>query len=77
MVLLLVLGPMLLPEYRDPDAGRLDLASALLSLAAALSFVYGLKRAAEAGFGADAIGATAAGVGLAPCSCADSAARDL
>ncbi|AZG76701.1 MFS transporter [Methylocystis rosea] len=65
MVLLLVLGPVLLPEYRDPNAGRLDLASALLSLAAVLSFVYGLKRAAEAGFGADAIGAMAAGVALA------------
>ena len=28
MALLLVLGPIVLPEYRDPDAGRLDLASA-------------------------------------------------
>ena len=34
MVLLLVLGPMLLPEFRDPEAGRLDLLSAALSLAA-------------------------------------------
>ena len=31
MALLLVLGPRLLPEYRDPNAGRLDLASAALS----------------------------------------------
>ena len=30
MALLLVLGPRLLPESRDPDAGRLDLASAAL-----------------------------------------------
>ena len=37
MVLLLVLGPLLLPEYRDPDAGRLDLLSAALSLAAVLA----------------------------------------
>ena len=28
MALLLVLGPRVLPEYRDPDAGRLDLVSA-------------------------------------------------
>ena len=28
MGLLLVLGPIVLPEYRDPDAGRLDLPSA-------------------------------------------------
>jgi DHA2 family multidrug resistance protein-like MFS transporter len=65
MVILLVLGPMLLPEYRDPKAGRLDLASALLSLAATLSFIYGLKRAAEAGLGVDSIGPMAAGVTLA------------
>ena len=65
MVLLLILGPMLLPEYRDPDAGRLDIVSALLSLTAVLSFIYGLKRAAEAGIGADSVGTMAAGVTLA------------
>ena len=50
MVLLLVLGPMLLPEYRDPNAGRLDLASVALSLVAVLTTVYGLKQIAEHGF---------------------------
>lgn len=49
MVLLLVLGPVLLPEYRDPDAGRLDLTSAGLSLAAVLPVIYGLKRIAANG----------------------------
>src|SRR5688572_17909033 len=49
MVLLLVLGPVLLPEYRDPKAGRLDLFSAGLSLAAVLCVIYGLKRIAEDG----------------------------
>ena len=28
MAALLILGPRVLPEYRDPDAGRLDLVSA-------------------------------------------------
>jgi DHA2 family multidrug resistance protein-like MFS transporter len=51
MALLLVVGPLLLPEFRDPDAGRLDLASAGLSLAAVLLMIYGLKRIAEAGLG--------------------------
>ena len=46
---LLVLGPALLPEFRDPDAGRLDLRSAGLSLAGVLGVVYGLKRIAEDG----------------------------
>ena len=51
MVLLLVVGPVLLPEFRDPKAGRLDLVSAGLSLAAVLSVIYGLKRVAEGGAG--------------------------
>ena len=51
MALLLVLGPILLPEYRDPQAGRLDLVSAGLSLAAVLLVIYGLKRIAQDGPG--------------------------
>ncbi|MCA1572645.1 MAG: MFS transporter [Chloroflexi bacterium] len=51
MALLLVLGPRVLPEYRDPDAGRLDLLSAAMSVAAVLAVIYGLKEAAQTGFG--------------------------
>jgi MFS transporter, DHA2 family, multidrug resistance protein len=51
MLLLLVLGPALLPEFRDPAAGRLDLLSAGLSLASVLAVIYGLKRMAEHGPG--------------------------
>lgn len=51
MVLLLAAGPALLPEYRDPEAGRPDLWSAGLSVAAVLSVIYGLKRMAEDGLG--------------------------
>lgn len=49
MVLLLILGPVLLPEYRDTRAGRLDPASVVLSLAAILPVVYGLKELAKDG----------------------------
>jgi MFS transporter, DHA2 family, multidrug resistance protein len=49
MVLLLVAGPILLPEFRDPKAGRLDLVSAALSLIAVLSVIYGLKQIAQDG----------------------------
>jgi DHA2 family multidrug resistance protein-like MFS transporter len=49
MVVLLVLGPRLLPEYRDPEAGRLDLRSATLSVAAVLAAIYGLKQLAQDG----------------------------
>jgi DHA2 family multidrug resistance protein-like MFS transporter len=51
MALLLVLGPLILPEYRDPDAGRLDLLSAALSLVAVLAVIYGLKQIAQDGLG--------------------------
>jgi DHA2 family multidrug resistance protein-like MFS transporter len=51
MAVLLVLGPVLLPEFRDPDAGRLDLPSAALSLAAVLAVIYGLKQLAQGGPG--------------------------
>jgi DHA2 family multidrug resistance protein-like MFS transporter len=49
MVLLLILGPRMLPEYKDPNAKRLDLQSAAMSLAAILSIVYGLKEIALEG----------------------------
>ena len=47
MLMLVAIGPFLLPEFRDPDAGRLDLASAALSLVAILAIIYGIKRIAE------------------------------
>ena len=47
MVMLLALGPRLLPEYRDPNPGRLDLISAVLSLVSVLAVIYGIKRIAE------------------------------
>ena len=50
MALLLVLGP-LLPEFRDPGAGRLDLVSAALSVAAVLAVIYGLKQVTRDGLG--------------------------
>jgi len=63
MVLLLVLGPMLLPEFRDPNAGRLDPISAGMSLAAVLLVIYGLKQIAQDGL--RWLPATSIAVGLA------------
>jgi MFS transporter, DHA2 family, multidrug resistance protein len=51
MALLLAVGPVLLPESRDSKAGRLDLTSAALSLAAVLTVIYGFKQIAEDGLG--------------------------
>jgi DHA2 family multidrug resistance protein-like MFS transporter len=52
MAALLLVGPRVLPEYRDPDAGRLDVVSAALSVAAVLAVIYGLKEIAQDGAGA-------------------------
>jgi len=49
MALLLLLGPRLLPEYRDPNAGRVDLPSVAQSLTAVLGVTYALKQLAEHG----------------------------
>ncbi|MFF2703459.1 MFS transporter [Streptomyces cyaneofuscatus] len=54
MALLLVAGPIVLPEYRNENAGKLDLPSALLSLLAILSLVYAVKTVASHGFTATA-----------------------
>ncbi|HEX9850134.1 MFS transporter [Candidatus Deferrimicrobium sp.] len=51
MLLLVAIGPALLPEFRDPAAGRLDPLSAVQSLAAVLAVIYGLKRIAEGRLG--------------------------
>ncbi|MGW4425980.1 MFS transporter [Streptosporangium sp. NPDC004631] len=50
MLLLLVAGPMLLPEFRAPQAGKLDLTSVALSLVAILATIYGLKEIARYGW---------------------------
>jgi MFS transporter, DHA2 family, multidrug resistance protein len=43
MVLLLAAGPVLIPEYRAPQSGRLDLLGVVLSLLAILPVIYGMK----------------------------------
>jgi DHA2 family multidrug resistance protein-like MFS transporter len=50
MVLLLATGPVLLPEFKNPNAGKLDPLSVVLSLAAILPMIYGIKQLALRGF---------------------------
>jgi DHA2 family multidrug resistance protein-like MFS transporter len=64
MALLLVLGPLVLPEYRDPDAGRLDLVSVLLSLVAVLAVIFGFKQIAQDGVGWPAVSTIIGGVAV-------------
>jgi DHA2 family multidrug resistance protein-like MFS transporter len=62
MLLVIALAPILLPEYRDPNAGRADPISAAMSLAAILLAVYGFKRIAEDGVGNVAMSSIVAGI---------------
>lgn len=61
VALLLVAAPVLLPEYRAPQRGQLDLFSVVLSLAATLPAIYGLKEGAKDGLGIEPIAALATG----------------
>jgi MFS transporter, DHA2 family, multidrug resistance protein len=49
MLLLLILGPVLLPEFRDQRASRIDFVSALMALIAVLLAIYGIKQVADSG----------------------------
>ena len=62
MVTLLIIGPRLLPEFKDERAGRLDLTSALMSLSAVLAVIYGLKQIAQNGMSGSAVLAVIAGL---------------
>jgi DHA2 family multidrug resistance protein-like MFS transporter len=64
MALLLILGPRVLPEYRDENAGRLDPTSAVMSLAAILSIVFGIKEFAQDGLSPFPLAAIGAGLGI-------------
>jgi DHA2 family multidrug resistance protein-like MFS transporter len=61
MALVLILGPFVLPEYRDPRAGLPDFTSALLSLGAIIPVILGVKRIAQDGVTPAAIVALLAG----------------
>jgi MFS transporter, DHA2 family, multidrug resistance protein len=55
MLGLLLSGPFLLPEFKSDHAGKLDLASVALSLAAVLPMIYGLKQVAAYGASSTAL----------------------
>ncbi|GAA2268064.1 MFS transporter [Streptomyces atrovirens] len=50
MVLTLVVGPRVLPEFKNPEAGRLDPASVLLSLGGTVPVIFGIKELARDGW---------------------------
>jgi DHA2 family multidrug resistance protein-like MFS transporter len=62
MAALLILGPRVLPESRDPDAGRLDPASAVMGILAVLAVIFGLKQFAQEGLSPLPIAAVVVGL---------------
>ncbi|MBF8185864.1 MFS transporter [Nonomuraea sp. K274] len=63
MALVLVGGILLLPESRNPDAGRLDLTSVVLSFGGIVTVIYAIKEAAHKGLEhADVLLSGAAGI---------------
>ncbi|MEU8260470.1 MFS transporter [Micromonospora sp. NPDC048999] len=65
MVLLLALAPILLPEYRNSGRGRFDLASAMLSIAAVVPVIWGIKEIAAHGADVTRTAAIVAGLVIA------------
>ena len=64
MLLTLVAAPRLLPEFRAPDSGRLDLRSAALCLASILLVVGALKMIVNSGWSWPPVGLAVLGTGL-------------
>ncbi|GAA3748046.1 DHA2 family multidrug resistance protein-like MFS transporter [Spinactinospora alkalitolerans] len=64
MALILVLTPILVRESRDPSPGRYDLPSVVLSMAAILPVVYGVKKIADGGPSVASVAAILAGLVL-------------
>jgi DHA2 family multidrug resistance protein-like MFS transporter len=64
MLVLILLAPRWVPEFRNPAAGRVDVLSAVLSVAGVLAVVYGIKDGARHGFGAADGVAIACGLAL-------------
>ena len=62
LILLLILGPRLLPEFRGVNVGRLDLLSVVMSLLSMLPVIQGLKLIATNGIGVWSLAMIAAGI---------------
>ncbi|WP_308198742.1 MFS transporter [Actinomadura litoris] len=64
MAVLLITGPFLIPESRNPDARRLDLVSVVLSLGMIMPVVYGIKELSRDGWAVLPVVAIVVGVVL-------------
>jgi MFS transporter, DHA2 family, multidrug resistance protein len=61
MIMLVILAPALVPEFRAPQRGRFDLISSVLSLGAVLPVIYGMQEIAANGADVARLAAIAVG----------------
>lgn len=64
MLPLLIFGPLLIPESKDPNPGPLDPVSGLLALGTMTPLIFGIKELATAGFSLPAAASIAASIAL-------------
>ncbi|WP_104202847.1 MFS transporter [Billgrantia saliphila] len=64
MVMLLTVGPFILPEHRDASGTRIDVISAVMSILTMLALVYGMKHVAVGDLSAMSVASLLLGVGL-------------
>jgi len=64
LIPLLILAPFLIPESRDPNPGRIDLLSILLSMVAMVGVVFAIKEIAIEGVTSANLGLGALGLGV-------------
>jgi DHA2 family multidrug resistance protein-like MFS transporter len=62
MLVVLIFGKAVLPEFKNPNAGKLDLTSVALSLAAMLPIIYGIKELAKDGWAFSPVAALIVGL---------------
>ncbi|MBP2413255.1 DHA2 family multidrug resistance protein-like MFS transporter [Arthrobacter stackebrandtii] len=65
LVPLLILAPIFVPESKDPNPGRIDVWSILLSFGAMVPAIFGIKEIAQSGFSLLNLGLIVVGVALA------------
>ncbi|MFC8303017.1 MFS transporter [Specibacter sp. NPDC057265] len=64
LIPLLIMAPLFVPESKDPNPGRIDIASIALSFGAMVPAIFGIKELAQSGFSAVYAGLILLGLGL-------------
>ncbi|MFQ4148223.1 MFS transporter [Arthrobacter sp. LAPM80] len=64
LIPLLILAPIFVPESKDPNPGKIDVVSILLTFGAMVPLIFGIKEIAQSGFSAINVALIVAGIAL-------------